>query len=181
MYKKYRREFLKTLSVVVGFGLSGCLSGDSGDNGNSDEGEADGDESNNHNGSDSSTIESGNGEMSGRQITGEVNNDLSGFEVLEHSVYVSEDSLSGSVTLSNVGNETASLFDHQIDIQVFDAEGSVLGSVGSWSGDKRELGPGEEGVMEFSPRSAFDADFSLIESYEVVLTCSIADPGVYCP
>lgn len=190
MHGTSRRKFLTTLSVAVGFGLSGCLSddGDGGEDGDSSEddaqdGEGNGDsgDGNDDSGGDSTTESGETSETSGREITGEVNNELEGLEVLDHSVHVSEDSLSGSVTLRNVGSETASLVDHEIKIRVFDAEGSVLGAVGSWGGDKRELAPDEEGVMEFSPGPAFDADLSLIESYAVVLTCSVADPGVYCP
>lgn len=130
---------------------------------------------------DESTDDGDNGGTSGRAISGGVRNDLNGLEVVEHSATVGEDGFTGSLTVRNVGDETASLLDHEIEFELFDAEGEILAGLEGWKGETRELDPGEEGVMEFFDGPATDVDFSLVESYEVVLTCSVASPGVYCP
>lgn len=102
-------------------------------------------------------------EPPGRQIPGEVSNDLTGLEVVDHGAAVGEGSFSGTVTVRNDGEETATLVDHAIDFKLYDADDSILTTVGTWGSENKEPAPGEESVMEFSPGPSVDADLTLAE------------------
>jgi len=188
-------DFTNTDSGDTSIRLSTTDSGDGGDNSDdsdsseNDDGGSDGDSgstdnSGNESGDDSSTPESGeNSQTSTRQVAGEVSNDLTGFEVLEHNVRVGDDSLTGLVTLRNVGEETPTVIYHEMEIRLFDAEESIIGAIGSIkiTRGSREPAPDEEVTLEFFPGPAVDVDFSQVASYEVVLTCGPTNRGVYCP
>ena len=158
--------------------------------GDTDGDKEDGDESDDDGGTESgddstATDTDTDQETSTREISGEVSNDLTGFEVVEHAGEVGEDSFTGFLTLRNAGDETANVVYHELEFDLFDDEDSLLGDVSSIkipSGtSNREVPPGETVELEFFPGSSVDIDFSQIASYEVVLTCSVADRGVYCP
>jgi hypothetical protein len=131
-------------------------------------------------GDDSTPTEEGE-ETPTRELSGEASNDLTGLEVVDHEAAVGEESFSGTVTVRNVGDETATLVDHAIDFKLYETDESILTSIGSWGSENKEPAPGEESVMEFFDGPAVDADFSLVESYVVELTCGNFETGVYCP
>jgi hypothetical protein len=187
-----RRRVLAALGAGVTAGLAGCSGSDPGgdqeDPATDTEGEPEEapesttDEAESTTDGGDSTDDTEDGGTSGRTIPGEVSNDLTGLEVVDHEAAVGEDGFSGAVTVRNVGDETATLVDHALDFVLYDADDSVVTSVGTWGTETREPAPGEESVMEFvdGPMND-DTDFTVVESYVVELTCSVADPGVYCP
>ena len=131
-------------------------------------------------GDDSTPTEEGE-ETPTRELSGEASNDLTGLEVVDHEAAVGEKSFSGTVTVRNVGDETATLVDHAIDFKLYETDESILTTIESWGSENKEPAPGEESVMEFFEGPAVDADLTLVESYVVELTCGKFETGVYCP
>jgi hypothetical protein len=170
--------------------LSTTEGGDSGDSaddgdggGTTDDGGTDEEGGTTESEEDSSTTESGATEGTPtREISGEVSNDLTGLEVVDHEATVGEGGFAGTVTVRNVGDETATLVDHVIEFEVYDGDDSIVSSVGGWGAETKEPAPGEESVMEFFDGPVNDdIDFTQVESYVVVLTCDVFSEGVYCP
>jgi len=166
-------EFTDDNSGDKSIRLSTTDSDDGGDTGEDGDNEGD----------DSTTSESEEDEEApARDVPGEVNNDLTGLGVVNHEAAVGEEGFSGTVTVRNVGDETATLIDHAIDFKLYDADESLVTTIGSWGSENKEPAPGEESVMEFSDGPVNDGvDFTLVESYVVELTCGNFETGVYCP
>lgn len=118
-----------------------------------------------------------------RQIPGEVSNDLTGLVVVDHEATIGgEDGFSGTVTIRNNGDHTTRLTDYVIKYILYDADGSIVTSVGGFRSDNPEPAAGEESANEFFPGPASrDEDFTVVESYELELTCDVFSEGVYCP
>ena len=113
--------------------------------------------------------------------TGTVSNELTGFEVVEHSTSYDGEEFSATLRLRNTGQENPSLIEHDYTFVLYDDSGTELGEVSSWQSTSGDPAPGEEAVLDFTPSSFRDIDYNAVASYEVVLTCGTFDEGVYCP
>jgi hypothetical protein len=113
--------------------------------------------------------------------TGTVSNDLTGFEVVEHSASYDGEEFNATLRLRNTGQENPDLLEHEYKFVLYDDSGTKLGEVSGWQSTSGDPAPGEEAVLEFIPSGFTDVDYSAVASYEVVLTCGSFDEGVYCP
>lgn len=111
-----------------------------------------------------------------------MSNDLAGLEVIDHGAAVGEDGFSRDVTVRNVGDETTRLTSYVIEFELYDADDSIVAAISSFRSDNAEPASGEENVNEFFPGIPNeDEDFTVVESYVLVLTCDVFTEGVYCP
>lgn len=202
-----RRELLAAVGVAGG--LSGCISIDTSDGTNEDADENTGEDSGT--GPDENTGEDSDedadtdpGEdteedtdQGDDQPTDEepltddvaersgVTNNLSGFEVLDTGSELVDGRLEITVRLKNVGDEYARPMKHGIYAKLYDDSGTNVGRTSGNMSVSGQVLPGESGDMTLfvDANQAGHRDFSLsnIISYEVVLSCTSSDEGIYCP
>jgi hypothetical protein len=108
-----------------------------------------------------------------------VTNDLSaGFEVVRHTPHIDGERFVVILAVRNIGDQRAELGEHDFSAELFDADGESLGPTSSTGHMPGEHRPGDAVEMQLSTRNV---DPEAVARYEITMTCSGIDAGVYCP